>query len=84
VWCCRSRHRQAFDAAPDDDPLCRQFASRPAGELEGLTSKVEFWTVEGKKSVYLTVNFVRVSGIAGGQAGRDRAAGRVLRAGGPA
>jgi ribonucleoside-diphosphate reductase alpha chain len=57
----------AFDAAPDDDPLCRQFASRPAGELEGLTSKVEFWTVEGKKSVYLTVNFVRVSGIVGGQ-----------------
>ena len=34
----------AADAAPDDDPLCRQFASRPAGELEGLTSKVEFWT----------------------------------------
>ena len=57
----------AVDAAPDDDPLCRQFASRPAGELEGLTSKVEFWTVEGKKSVYLTVNFVRVSGIVGGQ-----------------
>jgi ribonucleoside-diphosphate reductase alpha chain len=57
----------AVDAAPEDDPLCRQFASRPAGELEGLTSKVEFWTVEGKKSVYLTVNFVRVSGIAGGQ-----------------
>ena len=55
------------DAAPDDDPLCRQFASRPAGELEGLTSKVEFWTVEGKKSVYLTVNFVRVSGIVSGQ-----------------
>ena len=57
----------AADAAPDDDPLCRQFASRPAGELEGLTSKVEFWTVEGKKSVYLTVNFVRVSGIVSGQ-----------------
>ena len=55
------------DAAADDDPLCRQFASRPAGELEGLTSKVEFWTVEGKKSVYLTVNFVRVTGILGGQ-----------------
>jgi hypothetical protein len=67
VRCCRSRHHGRFDAAPDDDPLCRQFASRPAGELEGLTSKVEFWTVEGKKSVYLTVNFVRVSGIVGGQ-----------------
>jgi ribonucleoside-diphosphate reductase alpha chain len=57
----------AASAVPDDDPLCRQFASRPAGELEGLTSKVEFWTVEGKKSVYLTVNFMRVPGIVGGQ-----------------
>ena len=57
----------AVDAAPEDDPLCRQFASRPAGELEGLTSKVEFWTVEGKKSVYLTVNFVQVSGIVEGK-----------------
>jgi ribonucleoside-diphosphate reductase alpha chain len=51
----------------EDDPLRKQFASRPAGELEGLTSKVEFWTVEGKKSVYLTVNFVRVAGVVGGR-----------------
>ena len=51
----------------EDDPLRKQFASRPAGELEGLTSKVEFWTVEGKKSVYLTVNFVRVAGVVSGQ-----------------
>jgi ribonucleoside-diphosphate reductase alpha chain len=57
----------AKDSTPEDDPLCKQFASRPAGELEGLTSKVEFWTVEGKKSVYLTVNFMRVSGVVGGQ-----------------
>jgi ribonucleoside-diphosphate reductase alpha chain len=51
----------------EDDPLRKQFASRPAGELEGLTSKVEFWTVEGKKSVYLTVNFVRVAGVVSGR-----------------
>ena len=51
----------------EDDPLRKQFANRPAGELEGLTSKVEFWTVEGKKSVYLTVNFVRVAGVVSGQ-----------------
>jgi ribonucleoside-diphosphate reductase alpha chain len=57
----------AVVAAPDDDPLSRQFASRPAGELEGLTSKVEFWTAEGKKSVYLTVNFMRVAGTVGGE-----------------
>jgi ribonucleoside-diphosphate reductase alpha chain len=51
----------------EDDPLRKQFASRPAGELEGLTSKVEFWTGQGKKSVYLTVNFVRVAGVVSGQ-----------------
>ncbi|MEQ1804292.1 MAG: adenosylcobalamin-dependent ribonucleoside-diphosphate reductase [Burkholderiaceae bacterium] len=51
----------------EDDPLRKQFDSRPSGELEGLTSKVEFWTVVGKKSVYLTVNFVRVAGVVNGQ-----------------
>jgi ribonucleoside-diphosphate reductase alpha chain len=57
----------AQSLAVEDDPLRKQFDSRPAGELEGLTSKVEFWTVEGKKSVYLTVNFVRVAGVVSGQ-----------------
>ena len=52
----------------DDDPLRRQFGSRPYGDLEGVTSKVEYWTTEGKKSVYLTVNFMRVQGMLGGQA----------------
>jgi ribonucleoside-diphosphate reductase alpha chain len=51
----------------DDDPLRRQFESRPAGDLEGSTSKVEYWTTEGKKSVYLTVNFIRVKGVVGGR-----------------
>jgi ribonucleoside-diphosphate reductase alpha chain len=54
--------------AAGDDPLRKQFPSRPDGELEGVTSKVEFWTVEGKKSVYLTVNFVRVEGVVDGEA----------------
>ena len=43
-------------------PLRKQFSSRPDGDLEGVTSKVEFWSVEGKRSVYLTVNFMRVQG----------------------
>ncbi len=53
--------------APDDDPLRRQFDNRPKGELEGVTSKVDFWNFEGKKSVYLTVNFMRVAGTVDGQ-----------------
>ncbi|WP_295639295.1 adenosylcobalamin-dependent ribonucleoside-diphosphate reductase [uncultured Methylibium sp.] len=53
--------------ATEDDPLRKQIASRPGGELEGVTSKVEYWTAEGKKSVYLTVNFMRVRGTVSGR-----------------
>ncbi|WP_341249727.1 adenosylcobalamin-dependent ribonucleoside-diphosphate reductase [Cupriavidus pauculus] len=54
-------------AASDDDPLTRPFGSRPLGDLEGVTSKVEYLTYEGHKTVYLTVNFMRVSGTIDGQ-----------------
>lgn len=52
---------------PDDDPLRKQFDHRPIGELEGVTSKVEYMTHEGKRSVYLVVNFERVEGTIGGK-----------------
>ncbi|RTL45532.1 MAG: adenosylcobalamin-dependent ribonucleoside-diphosphate reductase [Burkholderiales bacterium] len=51
----------------DEDPLRKQIESRPGGELQGVTSKVEYWTGEGKKSVYLTVNFMRVRGTVNGR-----------------
>ncbi|MFL6631955.1 MAG: adenosylcobalamin-dependent ribonucleoside-diphosphate reductase [Massilia sp.] len=55
--------------APDDiDPLRRRFESRPAGELESVTSKVEYTTQEGKKTVYLTISFMRVDGRLNGRA----------------
>ncbi|HEX5374168.1 MAG TPA: adenosylcobalamin-dependent ribonucleoside-diphosphate reductase [Aquabacterium sp.] len=54
-------------ARTDDDPLRKQFDSRPEGDLEGITSKVEFMTYEGKQAVYVTVNFLRVQGTIGGQ-----------------
>ncbi len=58
----------ATPAAPsDDDPLKRPFGSRPLGDLEGVTSKVEYLTYEGHKTVYLTVNFMRVSGTVDSQ-----------------
>ncbi|WP_149135696.1 adenosylcobalamin-dependent ribonucleoside-diphosphate reductase [Cupriavidus campinensis] len=57
----------ASTAAPDDDPLTRPFNSRPLGDLEGVTSKVEYLTYEGHKTVYLTVNFMRVSGVIDGK-----------------
>lgn len=54
-------------ATPDDDPLKKQFENRREGELEGVTSKVEYMNHEGKQSVYLTVNFERVTGMIGGE-----------------
>jgi ribonucleoside-diphosphate reductase alpha chain len=57
----------ATTATPDDDPLTRPFNSRPLGDLEGVTSKVEYLTYEGHKTVYLTVNFMRVSGVIDGK-----------------
>lgn len=51
-----------------DDPLTRPFGSRPLGDLEGVTSKVEYLTYEGHKTVYLTVNFMGVAGTVDGQA----------------
>jgi ribonucleoside-diphosphate reductase alpha chain len=54
--------------APDDvDPLRRRFESRPAGELDSVTSKVEYTTQEGKKTVYLTISFLRVEGRLNGR-----------------
>ena len=51
----------------DDDPLRKQFDSRPMGDLEGITSKVEYMTFEGKQAVYVTVNFLRVQGTIDGK-----------------
>ncbi|WP_374256635.1 adenosylcobalamin-dependent ribonucleoside-diphosphate reductase [Aquabacterium sp.] len=51
----------------DDDPLRKQFDSRPMGDLEGITSKVEYMTFEGKQSIYVTVNFLRVQGTIDGK-----------------
>jgi ribonucleoside-diphosphate reductase alpha chain len=54
--------------ADDVDPLRRRFESRPPGELESVTSKVEYTTQEGKKTVYLTISFMRVEGRLRGRA----------------
>lgn len=54
-------------ATNGDDPLRKPFESRPVGDLEGVTSKVEYLTYEGHKTVYLTVNFMRVDGVIDGR-----------------
>ena len=52
---------------PDADPLRRQFERRPPGELESVTSKIEYSTQEGRKSAYLTVSFIRAEGVENGE-----------------
>ncbi len=52
---------------PDDDLLRKQFDGRPFGDLESVTSKVQYMTFEGKKTVYLTVSFIHIQGIVGGE-----------------
>ncbi|MBC3875324.1 adenosylcobalamin-dependent ribonucleoside-diphosphate reductase [Undibacterium flavidum] len=52
---------------PDDDLLRKQFDGRPFGDLESVTSKVQYMTFEGKKTVYLTVSFIHVQGTVGGE-----------------
>lgn len=54
-------------AQPDEDLLRKQFDGRPFGDLESVTSKVQYMTFEGKKTVYLTVSFIHVQGQVGGQ-----------------
>ena len=51
----------------DEDPLRKQFSNRPEEDLQGVTSKVEFWTIEGQKTVYLTINFMLVEGSVDGE-----------------
>ncbi|MCC2971265.1 adenosylcobalamin-dependent ribonucleoside-diphosphate reductase [Massilia sp. IC2-476] len=50
-------------AVPDDDPLRKRFERRPLGELESVTSKIEYSTQEGRKTAYLTVSFIRADGV---------------------
>ncbi len=57
----------AVKAVPDDDLLRKQFDGRPFGDLESVTSKVQYMTYEGKKTVYLTVSFIHIQGMVGGE-----------------
>lgn len=53
-------------AVPDVDPLAVPLGARPHGDLIGVTRKTEYWTAEGKKTVYLTINFACVAGVING------------------
>jgi ribonucleoside-diphosphate reductase alpha chain len=59
-------NKQSPQVQPDQDPLSLPLGSRPHGDLIGVTRKAEYWTVEGKKTVYLTINFACVTGVIDG------------------
>jgi ribonucleoside-diphosphate reductase alpha chain len=52
----------------NDDPLHKQFNARVDGELESVTTKIQMWTHEGKRSVYVTTSFMTVDGVVDGKA----------------
>jgi ribonucleoside-diphosphate reductase alpha chain len=61
----------AVSPAPNvanDDPLHKQFDARVEGELESVTTKIQMWTHEGKRSVYVTTSFMTVDGVVDGKA----------------
>jgi ribonucleoside-diphosphate reductase alpha chain len=51
----------------DVDPLTVALNSRPSGDLESITRKLEYSTFEGKKVVYVSVSFVEVEGVLNGE-----------------
>ena len=55
------------EVLPSEDPLTKQFIKRPDGELPGVVSKMDYWTQEGKRTVYLAVSFMEVDGVLNGK-----------------
>jgi ribonucleoside-diphosphate reductase alpha chain len=62
----------APSATPAVDPMRTVIESRPKGALSAVAEKVEYWTQEGHKTLYLLVSFLPVP-AAGGVGMVDRA-----------
>jgi len=54
------------------DPMRTVIESRPQGALDAVAEKIEYWTSEGAKSLYLIVSFLPVS-LGAGQGTLERA-----------
>ncbi|HSV34863.1 MAG TPA: ribonucleoside-diphosphate reductase, adenosylcobalamin-dependent, partial [Ramlibacter sp.] len=55
------------EPAPPVDPMRAVIASRPKGALPAMAEKVEYWTQQGRQTLYLVVSFLPLPG------GRERA-----------
>ncbi len=54
-------------ASPAVDPMRAVIGSRPRGDLPAVAEKLEYWTQQGRQTLYLVVSFLPVEG------GRERA-----------
>ena len=59
-------------AALSPDPMRSVIESRPRGALSAVAEKIEYWTQEGRKTLYLVVSFLPVEATVG-QGSVDRA-----------
>ncbi|MES2481131.1 MAG: adenosylcobalamin-dependent ribonucleoside-diphosphate reductase, partial [Pseudomonadota bacterium] len=57
----------AAAAGETADPMRSMIGSRPRGALPAVAEKIEYWTQQGRQSLYLVVSFLPVEG------GRERA-----------
>jgi ribonucleoside-diphosphate reductase alpha chain len=62
-----TRSDDSPDAEPELDPLRIAIDHRPRGELPAIIEKAEYLTQAGKKSLYLAVSFIEVTGRIGGE-----------------
>jgi ribonucleoside-diphosphate reductase alpha chain len=51
----------------DVDPMTLSFKSRPSGDLESVTRKMIYHTLEGEKKIYLSVSFMDIKGVVDGK-----------------
>lgn len=51
----------------EDDPHTKKFESRPFGALNGITTKLEYTTYDGRKTIYITISFIDVEGVVKGE-----------------
>lgn len=52
-------------AAPAVDPMRTVIESRPKGALSAVAEKVDYWTQEGRKTLYIVVSFLPVPAAMG-------------------
>ena len=67
-----SAKTEAPSSASTTDPMRTVIESRPKGALDAVAEKIEYWTHEGHKTLYLIVSFLPVP-RANGQGTVDRA-----------